>query len=716
MFRVDAISTRTDPALGTMTVGDDRIRLSDFDLIVIVGPNGSGKSQLTECLRDPDKRLKVTGPAGETFDPKRDAHAGLLSATSTTLLGKFADLSDALAMCAGVSRLKEEIELLSKLVPDRRGAGDLRLDSLLPQRDVEQSGDLQTALERLAAAERHADATVNPQRRYDLSSYNAIGRTIAEHLGKQWTTVTPEGGSAAMRLRMEEAEGAVRVDVRSLKGDQEASGALQRGISWYEGISRDMTARDAAVTHQRALSEATEQARTLLARVEGGNASHDANSEPFDLIRRLEAACVQLENKRSELDSRIRALNALADVRSRAASYLKGCGDTQCPVCRTDVSREALIAQLLASDVSSDGYFETAAAELNEVKASLNEATDVAKRLSTAHESVEQATAGLNAWSARWSKALHDTADALQQRPDWDAAVRESLTHAAQLARSLRTRPEWSQPLPGSVQSIIDVARGLADACKDGETKLNRSRGELNRGVSEARELLPQLSALRDLVLAQITLNDIRWDANWQAHADDDVKCQVVARWQEAVKQMISERTARLRSLNDEILGDPGVVARFSRLLSDTRHPLLTAPKLGSHEVSDTAGGNSMPLTPAKSRDSRLSEGYTVMVNLAALVAITGYVRDGQRHRAGWLLLDEPTNGLDEDNRKLVARYLGSLTTADMQRQIVVTTFDTEFARLLIDSARGQGNRRTIKVELPAWTGRFSQKVDCVPQ
>ena len=379
MFRVDAISTRTDPALGTMTVGDDRIRLSEFDLIVIVGPNGSGKSQLTECLRDPDKRLKVTAPAGETFDPKRDAHAGLLSATSTTLLAEFADLSDALAMCAGVSRLKEEIELLSKLVPDRRGAGDLRLDSLLPQRDVQQSGDLQTALERLAVAERHADATpAVAQRRYDLSSYNAIGRAIAEHLGQQWTAVTPEGGAADVRLRMEEAEGSLRVDVRALKGDQDADGALRAGSSWCDDIARDTTARDAAVTHQRTLSEATEQARSLLARVEGGNASQDANSEPSGLIHRLKAACVQLENKLRELDFRIRAFNALADLRSRAASYLKGCDDTQCPVCRTDVSRDALIAQLLASDVSSDPHFKTAAYELNAVKATLDEATDVA--------------------------------------------------------------------------------------------------------------------------------------------------------------------------------------------------------------------------------------------------------------------------------------------------------------------------------------------------
>jgi DNA repair exonuclease SbcCD ATPase subunit len=385
-------------------------------------------------------------------------------------------------------------------------------------------------------------------------------------------------------------------------------------------------------------------------------------------------------------------------------------------VCRTDVSREALIAQLLASDVSSDPHFKTAAGELNAVKATLDEATDVANRLSTAHESVEQANAGLNAWSERWSRALRVIADALQQRLDWDDAVRESVTHAAQLAHSLGASPKWSQPSPESVRRIIEAARGLADACKDGEAKLNRSRDELNRGVREASGLLPQLSALRDIVLAQITLNDIRWDANWQAHADDEVKCQVVAQWQEAVKEMIKERSSQLSSLNDEILGDPGVVGRFSRLLSETGHPLLTAPKLGSHEVSDTAGGNSMPLTPAKSRDSRLSEGYTVMVNLAALVAITGYVRDGQRHRAGWLLLDEPTNGLDEDNRKLVARYLGSLTTEDMPRQIVVTTFDTEFARMLMDSARKIGRRRTIKVPLFAWNGRFPQRPDCVPQ
>jgi len=103
------------------------------------------------------------------------------------------------------------------------------------------------------------------------------------------------------------------------------------------------------------------------------------------------------------------------------------------------------------------------------------------------------------------------------------------------------------------------------------------------------------------------------------------------------------------------------------------------------------------------------------MVNLAALIAVTGYVRDGQQHRAGWLLLDEPTNGLDDTNRSHVANYLGSLTCADMPRQLFVATFDKKFADQLLARAQETGRRRALKVTLPPWDGQYPNQPHCIP-
>ena len=138
------------------------------------------------------------------------------------------------------------------------------------------------------------------------------------------------------------------------------------------------------------------------------------------------------------------------------------------------------------------------------------------------------------------------------------------------------------------------------------------------------------------------------------------------------------------------VVTDPGVQERFNRLLDLLKyHTGLQTLKFCGKEVqlNGVAASNT------------LSEGQTVLVNIAATIAVVGKVAGTAEHRPGWIVFDEPTNGLDEEGRNQVAEYLGGLSITDVPSQIVVATFDTKFAEKLITKATATG-RRGKHVEL----------------
>ena len=81
-------------------------------------------------------------------------------------------------------------------------------------------------------------------------------------------------------------------------------------------------------------------------------------------------------------------------------------------------------------------------------------------------------------------------------------------------------------------------------------------------------------------------------------------------------------------------------------------------------------------------------------------MAVVGKVAGTPSHRPGWIVFDEPTNGLDDEGREQVADYLGGLTTDEVPSQIVVTTFNKDFAERLMTAAT-QAGRRVQHVDLP---------------
>ena len=154
---------------------------------------------------------------------------------------------------------------------------------------------------------------------------------------------------------------------------------------------------------------------------------------------------------------------------------------------------------------------------------------------------------------------------------------------------------------------------------------------------------------------------------------------------------MATERQTQAASAANQVVNDSGVQERFNRLLALLPHHLrLQNLNFCGKEVqlNGVAASNT------------LSEGQTVLVNIAASIAVVGKVAGTANHLPGWIVFDEPTNGLDEEGRNQIAEYLGGLKITDVPSQIVVATFDNEFADTLITKALATG-RRVKHVELP---------------
>ena len=65
-------------------------------------------------------------------------------------------------------------------------------------------------------------------------------------------------------------------------------------------------------------------------------------------------------------------------------------------------------------------------------------------------------------------------------------------------------------------------------------------------------------------------------------------------------------------------------------------------------------------------------------------MTIASVVIGHDEHKPGWIVFDEPTNGLDQEAVTILAEYIGGFTPEEFGGQIIVSTFDNEFASLVV--------------------------------
>ena len=691
MFKIKQFSTGTDSTIGNTTVGSAALDLSTFELFVVVGPNGSGKSKLTECLSKADVRRIVTtteAQPGETFLAQMMC-ADLLHRKSTDLMGDFTDLTDALSRAAGVVRLNDEINLLKRLITVN---GNDRLTHLLPAVVEGVPHDIATAMEHTRGAEADADSAFDGSiDRYDLDTYNAIGAHIGGLVGKPWRQFT-----AIKSPAMIEAEDAIRPTVRALPGSQHVVSALES--------CRDIASTSRAIEPLRqaelAFGAATEEARNYLRPQTVGAVTIDALVEWID-------DDVKLNEKRlKELETILNATNLLGNVRRLARELLEAPGEHgNCPVCSQSIEVGALLQRLDSPLLELAEGAMSPEEEILVLKRRTIKSAELKKKLLECREELKQTRENMDRERGRWMSQLATLATGLNPRTDWDAVILGAIADVQAKVKSVQSNDAWTSAVRADLMNDLKlVVSDVGAACTKSTTEINTAIDNDNRSIRQAQGKFPQLPALRMLLERRQALNDLTWAPTWEARAADGAKQAVLDQWIKAVETLIAERSSRLNATQLDVLNNAGVQQRFNRLIGRLPHPLLLKLRLQATQVIQVnAPGVATAIMHKRKGSSQLSEGYRVLVNLAALIAVSGYVSDEQEHRAGWLVIDEPTNGLDKSNREIVAEYLGSLTQEDMPRQIFITTFDEDFAKSLIKHAKK--SRNVLEIRLEPWKG-----------
>jgi hypothetical protein len=689
MFRVDSLSTDSASPLGKICIGGSDHRLAEFDLVILLGPNGAGKTRVSESLLVRNEghleALSLVGGEG-SLCPRSDVAQSLVSRNSVELLTEFTSMNDSLSKAIGLGAIVGERMVLE--------ATQKKLKDLIPPASTGCPLDLRAKLADHARAEDEAVRSVGEEP-LSLCAYNRIGREVGRLGRKPWVDCRTVDSA-----EMEQRERDVRPQLHVLEGRHEFLEACSRVHDLPE---RGMTESAANRLHDeiRLVDDFAQAARAIL----GADAD---NVDVSALASLCAAASARHRSEAKDREGAASRLSALATLRDEVRELLSRDHDcTACYVCRQGIDRQRLLDELARQDSAGESALQLRK-EAAELKAKAKEAEDAADRLQQAFQSEAKTRHFLHQRLEEFVRTFEGAVDALsairRAAPVVQTAIESALKDVAGVLARLR-----AALISGSCDDATDACRrGVATlkSLKDADSSLSRHESQLNADVDKGLRHFDMLPPLRRVLAIAREVNEIRWEPDWkQAREVARIK-DAITPWEAAIRELIEERGAQERTARDRILQDPEVRDRFDRLVRQLHsHPLMRDLELNEDNVS-ADGEPLFGKSPGKRNSiSRLSEGYQVLVNLAAFIAVAGHVREGQQHKVGWILLDEPTNGLDPDHRAMVADYLGSLDRTIMPRQIFVTTFEPEFAARLARAARRDNARRCITFTFESFNG-----------
>lgn len=661
-WRVDEIKLSSSSPLGAARVD----ALAQFDLIVVTGSNGAGKSTLIEPLRKPGAKDTVAcideAGASQVYSSAQGVPQSVTFLTSTGLMAKFCDLSQALAVAANTTRLSNEKQLLTQV------------QRALPG-DVDDGNDDPPRLDNLRQTYLQADRVCGERIR-TVAEYNRMGEGLAARKHVTWQRFDLSAGE---RVRLE-AENAIGPESREVKGLSELRPSLTaiKGLPIPNAGQSGAAILDMARTELRA---AIDQARVVI--------PHAANLDALDASQEItQPARHVLDNLQLAVDHIQAVLDAkdlLGECRRSALQYLGSqhalSGNAaNCPVCDRSAD-PAELSRSLESQVASEN---AESLQLRDSMTKIEQSSDeLASRLKEFERAVDQA----NSEHKRILAAIRPLSQQLRRVIGWD----HSVTNAADALRA--DCETWTQEhAAGPSVAANEAARQFRQRTEQESNRLEAEERQLNAALGPAQNEFRNLQMLGAAIAARYALDNL----SWEVHLDQiDVGRRRMAqhdRWLAVLQAMASERGASELTAAKEVVNDPRVQSRFQGLLERLalRHPGLQS--LGFRGKAVERNGQDVGKT--------LSEGQTVLVNIAAAMAVVGKVAGTPSHRPGWIVFDEPTNGLDDEGREQVADYLGGLTTDEVPSQIVVTTFNKDFAERLMTAAT-QAGRRVQHVDLP---------------
>lgn len=658
-LRVSSITLGATSHVGSAKVEN----LEGCDLIIVLGPNGSGKSSLLEPLRRPGAAGTVQGIASKSGVRTKFVATGVQQSiafiTSQDLMSEVRDLSGALALATNATRRFHEAKALQECAKELRDAPPVALAEP-PELDRHRSAYLD------------AESQCGDQPR-TADRYVEMGRRLAERVGIEWAPLPPEypnDDRLADEVKLQPSS-------RSLVGADAVTAVLRRLSQLdLQPPNADRPAAKAAIA-QRDLDKALKA------------------SAEFHAMPATWSADEVIKN----LDEKVKRIMACVDAKSRVAAcrreahaYLttataEGLAN-RCPVCDGPIDAHALAMKLetnMAGAAAMDDQ------ETRDWKSAIARAESDGVSIKSVSE--EQSLC-INAASRAWQASrdtIGDLLPRLRAADNWAAEVQCA-------ARDLHADcTEWLGSYIGAQSTEAEVSlSALGSKAEVVAETLRSAESQLNADLAPRQQNFNAFQSLGRLLHARHNLNAVPWSVDLARDESFKRAAHCRNRWILLLGQMAEERVRSAKEANEEVLGDPRTRELFARLLERLS---ATQRWLSSLKYN----GKLMEPEGIELEKTALSEGQTVLVNLAAVITVASVVVGKEDHLPGWLVLDEPTNGLDPHSSAAVSDYLGSMTLEDLPAQLFVATFDEGFAKALREGALKSG-RRVRVVTLPVFS------------
>ena len=632
--RLDAIELTNASPVGPFKLTG----LATAHTVLIVGPNGAGKSSLLRPLKTrttPGGRAKCLNANNEVVEfNATGVQNNIAFITSVDLLSNIDSLNDALAIAAGASRFRAFVQVIK--------AASNQLSGMISGPGSPPSW---THLKQFIEQDKRCGTL---PRTFD--HYTTIGTSLATAMN---VIRNPVSEDASDNERLANELTLVPV-VAEFPGRRE----LTEILNSLESLRVD----GAASRAEQALAELGAACKKII-----DDYAIELNND--DVLPLAEQVMEWLHNAIHTFEQLITARNTLKACKKLALQYIAASQPepTECPICDHSIAAQSVSAKL-SSQVSIDEHNNDVPDPELDALEMLNSALRLIK--ASHYKTKSFVDIAEHCWTLN-NQTINKVIERLGLIPtNWHPDVRNVASETKHICEAwISEYTHWSAAAETSALLTRDHA---VSACK----RLRDDENELNNGHDGRLILFNQLQSLGALIWIRRELNETPWTVD----AEQEVKNQIFHQYVSELKSLSLEYADHADNAIKLVMTD-GVKARFTQMLNKLSHAGHPYHVVNAKFDTGTVTNGTSELSDS------LSEGQRVLVNCAARLTVASVVIGNDNHKPGWIVFDEPTNGLDSDAISILAEYLSSFSPQEFGGQIIVSTFDTNFASKLVQQS-----------------------------